>query len=72
MLTPQIEIHGLGPGVLDDWGDRFYFFKDGATDGYETYMVAYPTPQMQRVWSWAGAAFRPASLHSSPRDLWHP
>ena len=42
MLTPQIEHRGLGPGVLDDGGDRFYFFHDGATDGYETYLVAYP------------------------------
>ena len=42
MLTPQIESHGLGPAVLDDGDDRFYFWHDGATDGYETYMVAYP------------------------------
>jgi CubicO group peptidase (beta-lactamase class C family) len=42
MLTPQIESTGLGPAVLDDGGDRFYFLHDGATDGYETYMVAYP------------------------------
>jgi CubicO group peptidase (beta-lactamase class C family) len=42
MLTPQIESHGLGPGVFDDGGDRFYFLHDGATDGYETYLAAYP------------------------------
>jgi CubicO group peptidase (beta-lactamase class C family) len=42
MLTPQIESHGLGLGVLDEGRDRFYFFHDGATDGYETFMAAYP------------------------------
>jgi len=42
MLTPQIESHGLGPAVLDDGGDRFYFVHDGANDGYKTVLAAYP------------------------------
>jgi CubicO group peptidase (beta-lactamase class C family) len=42
MLTPQIENRGLGPTVYDEGGDRFYFMHDGATDGYETYLAAYP------------------------------
>jgi CubicO group peptidase (beta-lactamase class C family) len=42
MLTPQIEHRGLGSEVQDEGGNRFYFGHAGATDGYETYMVAYP------------------------------
>ena len=42
MLTPQIESHGLGPAVLDDGGDRFYFQHAGGNDGYKTVLVAYP------------------------------
>ncbi len=42
MLTPQIESHGLGPTVSDDGGDRFYFWHDGANDGYKTVLAAYP------------------------------
>jgi hypothetical protein len=42
MLTPQIDNRGLGPGLGDDGGDRFYFMHDGANDGYKTVLVAYP------------------------------
>jgi len=42
MLTPQLESRGLGPVVLDDGGDRFYFMHPGANDGYKSVLVAYP------------------------------
>lgn len=42
MLTPQIADRGLGPSVLDDGGDRFYFLHPGANDGYKSLLVAYP------------------------------
>ena len=42
MLTPQIDNRGLGPVVLDDGGDLFYFLHPGANEGYRNYMVAYP------------------------------
>ena len=42
MLTPQIENAGLGPGLEDDGGDRFYFMHWGGNDGYKSVMVAYP------------------------------
>ncbi len=42
MLTPQIEVRGLGPNVLDEGGDLFYFMHPGANDGYESILVAYP------------------------------
>ena len=42
MLTPQIEERGLGPVVLDEGGDLFYFLHPGANDGYESILVAYP------------------------------
>lgn len=42
MLTPQIETRGLGPNVLDEGGDLFYFMHPGANDGYESVLVAYP------------------------------
>jgi CubicO group peptidase (beta-lactamase class C family) len=42
MLTPQIGERGLGPVVLDEGGDLFYFLHPGANDGYESILVAYP------------------------------
>lgn len=42
MMTPQMENRGLGPVVLDDGGDRFYFLHPGGNDGYQSIMVAYP------------------------------
>jgi len=42
MLTPQIGVRGLGPTVLDEGGDLFYFLHPGANDGYESILVAYP------------------------------
>jgi CubicO group peptidase (beta-lactamase class C family) len=42
MLSPELEGYGLGPAVGDDGGDRFYFYHDGANDGYKNYIVAYP------------------------------
>ena len=42
MLTPQLESRGLGPVVLDDGGDRFYFMHPGANDGYKSVLVGYP------------------------------
>ena len=42
MLTSQIENQGLGPGLGDDGGDRFYFMHDGSNDGYKSVLVAYP------------------------------
>jgi CubicO group peptidase (beta-lactamase class C family) len=42
MLTPQIENRGLGPVVLNDGGDLFYFMHPGANDGYKSVLVAYP------------------------------
>jgi hypothetical protein len=42
MLTPQIEERGLGPWIIDDGGDLFYFGHPGHTDGYKTYAVFYP------------------------------
>ena len=41
MLSPDQEGHGLGVYVGDDGGDLFYFFHDGANDGYKSYLVAY-------------------------------
>jgi CubicO group peptidase (beta-lactamase class C family) len=42
MLTPQIETRGLGPVVLDEGGDKFYFFHPAANDGYKNFWFAYP------------------------------
>jgi CubicO group peptidase (beta-lactamase class C family) len=42
MLTPQIGERGLGPVVLDEGEDLFYFLHPGANDGYESILVAYP------------------------------
>ena len=42
MLTPQLAERGLGPVILDDGGDRFYFLHPGANDGYKSYLIAYP------------------------------
>ena len=42
MLTPQIDSHGLGPGLQDDGGDLFYFMHWGGNDGYKSVLVAYP------------------------------
>jgi len=42
MLTPHIDDRGLGPVVLDDGGDLFYFMHPGANDGYASVLVAYP------------------------------
>ena len=42
MLTPQIEDRGLGPVVLDEGDDLFYFLHPGANEGYRNYLVAYP------------------------------
>jgi len=42
MLTPQIESRGLGPVVLNDGGDLFYFMHPGANDGFASVLVAYP------------------------------
>jgi hypothetical protein len=42
MLTPQIDDRGLGPVVLNDGGDLFYFMHPGANDGYASVLVAYP------------------------------
>jgi CubicO group peptidase (beta-lactamase class C family) len=42
MLTPQIENRGLGPWIVDEGGDLFYFGHPGANDGYKSYVVAYP------------------------------
>jgi len=42
MLSPQEDGHGLGLYVGDDGGDRFYFFHDGSTDGYKSYLLGYP------------------------------
>ena len=42
MLTPQIGSRGLGPVVLNDGGDLFYFMHPGANDGYASVLVAYP------------------------------
>jgi CubicO group peptidase (beta-lactamase class C family) len=41
MLSPEEEGLGLGVYVGNDGGDLFYFFHDGANDGYKSYMVAY-------------------------------
>lgn len=42
MLTPQIGDRGLGPWINDEGGDLFYLGHPGATDGYKSYIVAYP------------------------------
>ena len=42
MLSPQIKNRGLGPWVIDEGGDLFYFGHPGANDGYKSYVVAYP------------------------------
>ena len=42
MLTQQIDERGLGPVILDDGGDLFYFMHPGANAGYESVMVVYP------------------------------
>lgn len=42
MLTPQIEDRGLGPWIVDDGGDLFYFGHPGHTDGFKSYVVCYP------------------------------
>jgi CubicO group peptidase (beta-lactamase class C family) len=42
MLTPQIENRGLGPVVIDEGGDLFYFLHPGANEGYRDYLLAYP------------------------------
>jgi CubicO group peptidase (beta-lactamase class C family) len=42
MLTPQIDSRGLGPVVLDEGGDKFYFLHPGANDGFQSYWFAYP------------------------------
>ena len=42
MLTPQIEDRGLGPVILDEGGDLFYFLHPGANEGYRNYLFAYP------------------------------
>ncbi len=42
MLTAQLGDRGLGPIVLHDGGDLFYFLHPGANDGYKNYLVAYP------------------------------
>ena len=42
MLTPQIEDRGLGPVVIDDGGDFFYFLHPGINEGYRNYLIAYP------------------------------
>ena len=42
MLTAQLGDRGLGPIVLNDGGDLFYFLHPGANDGYKNYLVAYP------------------------------
>ena len=42
MLTPQIEDRGLGPWVIDEGGDLFYFGHPGHNDGYKSYSVFYP------------------------------
>ena len=42
MLTPELDDSALGPYVVDDGGDRFYFLHEGAVDGYKSYLIAYP------------------------------
>ena len=42
MLTPQIDSRGLGPVILDEGGDLFYFLHPGANEGYRNYLFAYP------------------------------
>jgi CubicO group peptidase (beta-lactamase class C family) len=42
MLSPQMDGYGLGPALDDDGGDLFYFFHNGANEGYRTVLVAYP------------------------------
>ncbi len=42
MLTVQIGQCGLGPVVLDDGGDLFYFIAGGANEGYRNFLLAYP------------------------------
>jgi CubicO group peptidase (beta-lactamase class C family) len=42
MLTPQVDSRGLGPVVLDEGGDLFYFLHPGANEGYRNYWFAYP------------------------------
>lgn len=42
MLTPQIDYRGLGPVVLDEGGDKFYFLHPGGNEGYRNYWFAYP------------------------------
>jgi CubicO group peptidase (beta-lactamase class C family) len=42
MLTPQIENRGLGPVMIDEGGDLFYFLHPGANEGYRDYLLAYP------------------------------
>lgn len=42
MLTQQIDERGLGPVILDEGGDLFYFMHPGANAGYESVMVVYP------------------------------
>ena len=42
MLTPQIEGRGLGPVLIDEGGDLFYFLHSGANEGYRNFLLAYP------------------------------
>ena len=42
MLTPQIDDRGLGPIVLDEGGDKFYFLHPGGNEGYRNYWIVYP------------------------------
>lgn len=42
MLSPQLDKQGLGFPLDDDGKDRFYFLHQGATEGYQTFIVGYP------------------------------
>jgi len=42
ILSPQIENPGLGPVLIDEGGNLFYFLHPGANEGYRNYYFAYP------------------------------
>jgi CubicO group peptidase (beta-lactamase class C family) len=42
MLTPQIDVRGLGPVIGDDGDGLLHFLHPGANDGFQNYLIAYP------------------------------
>ncbi len=43
MLADHTDNQGLGLKTGDDGKDRFYFYHRGAVEGFQTYMIAYPS-----------------------------